>query len=129
METLVNNVRNDCVNYQIFVGRTIANTLTVSRTELNELKKNYEVNHAEIFEIEKKLDQIQDTKLRAKLECTRNFEIINKEKITPNFLNLSKGSKSDASLLDITDDNGNPFNSDAELKDFLFLFLTRSFFY
>jgi hypothetical protein len=119
METLVNNVRNDCVNYQIFVGRTIANTLTVSRTELNELKKNYEVNHAEIFEIEKKLDQIQDTKLRAKLECTRNFEIINKEKITPNFLNLSKGSKSDASLLDITDDNGNPFNSDAELKEYV----------
>jgi hypothetical protein len=57
--------------------------------------------------------------LRAKLECTRNFEIINNEKITPNFLNLSKGSKSDASLLDITDDNGNPFNSDVELKEYV----------
>ncbi len=39
------------------------------------------------------------------------------EKITPFFLNLAKGSKAEASLSDLLDDDGNPFRSDNEMKE------------
>jgi hypothetical protein len=85
---------------------------------LNDLKSDFAANSEEIFSIERKLDAIQDWKLRSKLEQTRNFELINNEKMTPNFLNLSKGPKSEACLTDLRDDLGRDFNSDEEMKNY-----------
>jgi hypothetical protein len=84
METLVNNLRNDCVNYQIFVSRTISDTVASSLNRIKDLKLDYQRNHLEISQLERKLDLIQDNKLRSKLETNRNFEIMNSEKINPN---------------------------------------------
>ncbi len=55
----------------------------------------------------------------SKLESSKNFEIFNSEKIMPNFINLSKGSKSEATLSDLRDDNSLPFNSDDHLKEYV----------
>ncbi len=60
-----------------------------------------------------------DFKLRSKLEATANFEILNAENITPHFLNLARGEKSEARLSDILDDYGRPFLNDAALKDYV----------
>jgi exonuclease III len=119
METLVNNIKNDCVSYQVFVNRTISNTVSSIEARLAALKSNYVVNCGEIFTLEKKINFITDAKLRAKLESNRNFEVFNNEKITPNFVNLSRGTKSEAMLSDLLDDSGNLFDNDTELKDYV----------
>jgi exonuclease III len=119
METLVNNLKNDCVSYQVFINRTVSNTVANIESRLNLLKDNYELNCTEIFNLEKKLDGISDAKLRNKLEGNRNYEIFNNEKITPNFVNLSKGTKSEASLSDLRDDSGNAFESENDMKEYV----------
>jgi exonuclease III len=119
METLVNNIKNDCVSYQVFVNRTISNTVSSIESRLKVLKNSYEENCEEIFTLEKKLNNITDARLRAKLESNRNFEVFNNEKITPNFVNLSRGTKSEAMLSDLLDDSGNPFENETELKNYV----------
>jgi hypothetical protein len=119
METLVNNLKNDCVSYQVFINRTVSNTVANIESRLNLLKDNYDLNCTEIFNLEKKLDGINDAKLRNKLEGNRNYEIFNNEKITPNFVNLSKGTKSEASLSDLRDDFGNAFESENDMKEYV----------
>jgi hypothetical protein len=88
METLVNNLKNDCVSYQVFINRTISNMVSSVEARLAVLKDNYTENYVEIFGLERKLNEINDARLRSKLESNRNFEIFNNEKITPNFVNL-----------------------------------------
>jgi hypothetical protein len=119
METLVNNLKNDCVSYQTFISRTIKNTISCSIRQLDELKQDHRANQDAIFELEKKLNRIQDRKMRSKLEGSKNFEILNNEKITPNFINLSKGSKSEASLSDLKNENGTDFLSDEDRKEYV----------
>jgi hypothetical protein len=65
------------------------------------------------------LNRIQDRKMRSKLESSKNFEIFNNEKITPNFLNLAKGQKSEASLLDLKREDGSDFPSEDERKTYV----------
>jgi hypothetical protein len=57
--------------------------------------------------------------MRSKLEGSKNFEILNNEKITPNFINLSKGSKSEASLSDLKNENGIDFVSEEDRKEYV----------
>jgi hypothetical protein len=116
METLVNNLKNDVVSYQNFISKTIKNSSLTMSTELVNLKKDYERNTDEIFTLENKLDKIQDLKMRSKLENSKNFEILNSERITPNFINLSKGAKLEASLSDLKDDMNNTFETDEHMK-------------
>ncbi len=116
METLVNNLKNDVASYQNFICKTIKNPKLTMSTELSRLKKDYEWNTDEIFTLENKLDKIQDLKMRSKLENSKNFEILNSERITPNFINLTKGLKSEVSLSDLKDDTNNPFESDEHMK-------------
>jgi hypothetical protein len=68
METLVNNLKNDCVSYQTFISRTIKNTISSSICQLDNLKQDHRTNQDAIFELEKKLNRIQDRKTRSKLE-------------------------------------------------------------
>jgi hypothetical protein len=119
LETLVNNIRNECVSYQIFLSKTILDSTGKIMGLLKEQKANYVGNKSKIIPLEKKLDKIVDNKLRKQLEATSNFEILQNEKITPFFLNLAKGTKAEASLSDLLDDDGNPFRSDAELKEYI----------
>jgi hypothetical protein len=117
LETLINNIRNECLSYQIFLSKTVTESTKNIISKLKTLKLDYSANEIEIDEMEKKLDSIIDNSLRNRLEATSNFEILQNEKITPFFLNLAKGNKSEASLTDLLDDDGNPFRSDAELKE------------
>ncbi len=116
METLINNIRNECLSYQIFLAKTVTESTKNILASLKTLKLNYTAKESEIDSLEKKLDNIIDNNLRNRLEATSNFEILQNERITPFFLNLAKGNKAEASLSDLLDDDGNPFRSDAELK-------------
>jgi exonuclease III len=119
METLVNNIRNECISYQIFLSKTSSETVSNLTKELGRLKQDFDANQNRIITLEKRLDEIADFKLRSKLEATANFEILNAETITPHFLNLARGEKSEARLSDIVDDNGIPFQNDEALKNYV----------
>jgi hypothetical protein len=69
--------------------------------------------------LEGALNTLTDKILRKKLENCSNFEILNNEKITPHFVNLAKGFKSEASLDDILDAAGRPFPSTNSRKEYI----------
>ncbi len=71
------------------------------------------------FSVEDNIIFTKLRKLRNQLEATSNFEFLQNEKIIPFFLDLTKGTKAEASLSDLLDDDGNPFRSDAELKEYI----------
>jgi hypothetical protein len=119
METLINNLRNECISYQTFLVRTVKESTSIIITKLKELKTVYVGNQVQIDSLQSKLDSIIDNILRCKLEATSNFEILNNERITPHFLNLAKGSKAEASLSDLWDDNGDLFPSDNLMKEYV----------
>jgi exonuclease III len=85
LETLVNNIRNECVSYQIFLSKTVMASTKKITDQLKNFKQDYEANETEITSLEKKLDEIIDNQLRNRLEATKNFEILQNEKITPFF--------------------------------------------
>jgi hypothetical protein len=86
LETLINNIRNECVSYQIFLSKTVSNSTGYIIEPLKKRKANYVENESKIIPLEKRLDEIIDNKLRNQLEATNNFEILQNEKITPFFL-------------------------------------------
>ncbi len=55
----------------------------------------------------------------SKLEGLKNFEILNDEKITPNFIYLSKGAKSKASLMELKKEDGQNFQNENERKAYV----------
>ncbi len=119
LETLVNNIRNDCIRYQIFIAKARTNTVSELKKKLTLLKTDYGSNQDEIFLVESALDKLIDDQLRHKLESSADFELLHSEKITPHFLNLAKGCKNEASLSSILDNDGRPFDSDAKRNDYI----------
>jgi hypothetical protein len=104
---------------KFFLGKTIKSTTSYLQKRLAELKLNYAVNIEQIDLLERNLNSIVDSKLRSRLEATSNFEILNSETITPNFLNLAKGSKAEATLADLRDDDGLEFASVDQMKQYV----------
>jgi len=73
METLVNNIRNECISYQIFLAKTSTETVSNMSKELSKLKANYVENQNQIITLEKRLDEIADFKLRSKLLISKSL--------------------------------------------------------
>jgi hypothetical protein len=69
-------------------------------------------NQSEILKLETLLNSYQDAEMSQELEKFRHYELVNNEKITPEFLKLAKISNNDHSLKEIRDDKGNPFPND-----------------
>jgi len=53
METLVNNIRNECIFYQIFLAKTSTETVSNLTKELSRLKQDFDVNQNRISTLEK----------------------------------------------------------------------------
>jgi hypothetical protein len=53
IKTLVNNIRNECVSYQIFLAKQSNITVKSLQAKLFELKSNFNENHPEIIRVEK----------------------------------------------------------------------------
>jgi hypothetical protein len=84
------------------------------RSEILILKENFNANCDEIFEKELQLSEIIEIELKEELSQIKNFERLNDEKITPYFLKLAKTPTQSESLETICDDDGVPFDSNAE---------------
>ncbi len=101
METLINNLRNDVISFQIFIQRTAKKCKKELESKASELKKDYELNSEKIFELESKLNSISNSEILNKIEGCRDFNIINGEKITPFFLSLATSNKAEAVMSSI----------------------------
>ncbi len=53
METLVNNIRNECISYQIFLAKTSTETVSSINKELKRLKQDFDANLTRITTLEK----------------------------------------------------------------------------
>jgi hypothetical protein len=87
--------------------------------KINKLKLDYNINIDEIIECENELSKKIEDEARAELENNDNFEYLNHEKITPYFVKLAKGSKSEAEMDDICDSDGNAFNTVADRRKYI----------
>jgi hypothetical protein len=87
--------------------------------KINRLKTDYGTNIDEIIELETELSKKIEDEARFALENTENFEYLNHEKITPYFVKLSKGSKSEAEMDDICDSDGRPFNTVSDRRKYI----------
>jgi hypothetical protein len=81
-------------------------------------------NFNEISELEVKLRDLWDIKTKSILEKNSNFD---GERITPFFLKMAKGSHSVASMNEICDYNGEPFENTADQKNFIRTYFANSF--
>jgi hypothetical protein len=70
-------------------------------SRLNDLKKSYQQNARQSFDLERELCDIYEADLKAELSNYKKFERLNNEKITPYFMKLVKQSCQADSLEDI----------------------------
>jgi hypothetical protein len=112
-ETMLGMIKNDLMSYQVH-ARLVANkTVTDLRNRINSLKEIAGPDLNTLFTLEKSLDVLEDTIMRSEVSKHSLFDILNNEKITPHFVNMSKIGKNIDSLAVIKDDNGNDFFNDA----------------
>ena len=77
------------------------------------------MNIAIVDRLEREIDAYYENELVRELEHYSLFEHINMEKMTPHFLKLAKCTKADNKLCDIRYDNGNNFQDEEVLKEFV----------
>jgi DNA repair exonuclease SbcCD ATPase subunit len=83
-------IKNELVSYQYFASKRSKEQITNLKKAIEELKNETPQNWDLIETVEKRLDIIVDTELRAEIEKNSKFEILNAEKITPHFVKLAK---------------------------------------
>jgi hypothetical protein len=125
LETLLLNVKNEVISYQIFARKEREKKKNWLISQINVLKKSYLVNQDEILQYEKALDKLIDNEIRSELEKNRAYDILNNEKMTPRFLSLCKASKNNCSLDSIRDENGVAFPSEKERDDHIINFYKK----
>jgi hypothetical protein len=97
-ETMLGMIKNDLVSYQVH-ARLVANkTVTDLRNRINSLKEIADPDLKTLFTLEKSLDVLEDTIMRSEVSKHSLFDILNNEKITPHFVNMSKIGKNIDSL-------------------------------
>jgi exonuclease III len=118
-EVLLNNIRNEIISTQVHFLKWKKKSINSMTENLKRLKIDYNANFERIFDIESRLNSIFDMDAKKELEKFEIFEILNMEKMTPNFLALVKQTKSEAALSDIKDDNGLDFRTNKQREDYI----------
>jgi hypothetical protein len=112
-------IKNELVSYQYFASKRSKEQITNLKKAIEELKNETPQNWDLIETVEKRLDIIVDTELRAEIEKNSKFEILNAEKITPHFVKLAKVGGGQESLNAIKDDNGAVFDSEPARHEYI----------
>jgi len=119
LESLLSSVKGAIVSYQTWYKKIETVRKSQIIKDLNELKKNYEENMNEIFNLENALNELVQKNIQAKVKSMKIFECLNAEKPTPMFLNLAKKTKTNHKLENIKKPDGTNFNSDREREDYI----------
>jgi Reverse transcriptase (RNA-dependent DNA polymerase) len=118
-EVLLNNIRNEIISFQAHFFKWKRAAMEGMKTKLVNLKRNYLLNFDAISELETKINTIFDLEAKSELENFSTFEILNSEKMSPAFSATAKGTRSAAKISDIKDDNGNAFDDENDLKNYI----------
>jgi len=86
---------------------------------INDLKKDFTRNEAEILLTERQLSEVTEKELRDELLHYGGYELLNNEKITPHFMNLVKVSKGGCNVGEIKKDDGTDFDSDDSRSSYI----------
>jgi exonuclease III len=114
MEVLLNNLRNEISSYQAFIEKFKNHEF---QSLLEQLKSTTDPEKAD--QLEFKLTQLNEIKIRDKLLHSNIYDVINNEKMTPQFLKLAKIGTNAGSLSELKDDTGTAFNSEAEARSYV----------
>jgi hypothetical protein len=101
MEVLLNNLRNEITSYQAFIEKfkvkefdaLSAKIINTNDTDLRDA-------------LESKLSRLNEIRIRDRLFHSNLYDVLNNEKMTPNFLKLAKIGAATGSLKDLKDKNG-----------------------
>jgi hypothetical protein len=115
MEVLLNNLRNEITSYQAFIEKFKNQEF---QSLLEQLKATTDPEKADRLEF--KLTQLH------KLLHSNIYDVINNEKMTPQFLKLAKISTNAGTLSELKDDTGTAFNSEAESRSMLLQNMKKS---
>jgi len=118
LEVLLNSIRNEILNLQSWTKKVKnVKKATLSR-QLTELKGDFNINHAEVSNVENELNRLIDEELGERIKAMKLFEGLNSEK--PNTMFLSLAKKANISKLSvIRDNNGRTFDSDELRNEFI----------
>jgi hypothetical protein len=119
LDYLINCIRNDVISFQRFLSKTRCTRKKILLSEINLLKNDYQGNYEAIFNIEAILNRLHDDEMKLAIEKFRHFELVNSEKITPEFLKLANNANVDYSLDAICKDDGTRFPSEKERETFI----------
>jgi exonuclease III len=119
-EGLVLSVKNEILSKQAHIYKLKNFRKKLLRENIWGLKKNYDRNWEEIHRQEKILNDIVEEDLKKELSNYELFERLNQEKITPHFMNLVRNdAKQSHNLNTICDDNGDGFESEVLLENYV----------
>jgi hypothetical protein len=126
-ETMMGMIKNELLSYQAYANKLKKSQINSIKSEITSLKSNVINNQAQIFTLEKKLNEIIDSELRNEIESNSRFEILNAEKITPHFVKLMKVGKGKESLEHIKNVDGTDFPDPGARADFITTYYRKLF--
>jgi hypothetical protein len=117
-EVLCMNLKNNLCSFQGWLKKIELSNINIIKQNLLDLKADYLANSAEIFNLERRLTDIQDSILQSKVSNFKIFENLNAEKPTPAFLSIAR-NKTNGKLSGIRNATGNPFLNDSERNNYI----------
>jgi hypothetical protein len=93
-ETLTNNIRNESLGFQGWLRKVDNCKINSLRNRLDRLKEDYLPNSNLISDHESTLADLNEAKLKDKVDNIKIFENLSSEKPSPIFLSLAKNSSS-----------------------------------
>ena len=118
-EALCCSTREAAVKQQDFMYKLKTETEKTLNVELHILKQDPINNQIQITIKERELTEFLGRTLKEELRNFKKFEFLNNEKITPYFLGLVKSNAKEATLGDITDENGGMFENSEGRDDYI----------
>jgi len=124
-ETLLFSIKNDVCSFQHFISVKKKERRKAIIADINREKNINPPNIDVLKNLEKLLLEIDENELKLEVEKSPLYEFINTEKITPEFLKLSRSAKIEAKLSDIKKPDGSDFVNDEERNEFIVSFFAN----
>ena len=115
METLLNCIKHEVSIYQHFISKTKGAKKLKLLNKITAMKKDDNRDQTALFNAESEFD----AEVRLAVEKSPLFDHINKEKLSPLFLKLSKSSNMGNRFSDILDNNGAVFDRESDRHEFI----------
>ena len=121
-ETLVNNIRNDICSFQKMLRKSEKQLVSTLNIELMRLKSNPESFATDVYELEGRISDIFDNRVKIQCEKLEVWKVLNNEKPSKAFCSLTNSGNKRSDLTQIQKEtNGTlaAFQSDKEREEYI----------